>query len=149
MRRGLSFIEITITVLIMAVAAAVVLPGWADMQVDTRLTAASAAVQADLLALQRHAAQTSTEHTLTVTNGSSVINVSPAVPSLLGDGLGNIDYGNRYPGVSFTGTNLDGSNSTTITLRGELVNSTDQRLSTGLIQITYAGTNRNIDVLNP
>lgn len=147
-RSGFTLIELSIVVLITAVGAAIVVPNWSRFQTEQRLAAAAMAVSADVRALQTYAVRHGQPLLLSVTADGTTLAVSPAVPRLLGDASGNIDYARRYPGIIFAFGQFDSNANARIDIEGQLVSpATNQRLDTAVVRLNRGGSTIDVDLL--
>jgi prepilin-type N-terminal cleavage/methylation domain-containing protein len=125
LRSGFSLTELTVTVLIVSIIMASTIPSWARIVLEMRATSAAMALASDMQALRRQASRTGQSIVLTITAGTSHMEVSPPQPNLIGDSSGIVDYSRRYPGIVFQSAGFDGEDSAELTMWGDIVSTTN------------------------
>ena len=147
-RSGVSLVETVIVMMIMAIAAAAAIPSWSASLEATRLQNATQAVKAEIALLRRLSIRSSEPVSFTVNVGDSTIQLGTAIPLRIGNAAGELDYASRFPGVTFSACDFDGSSTLKINIYGELINSaTDADLSSATIVLTNSSGTQTLDLL--
>ncbi len=147
-RRAFTLIEVTIAAAILAIGSAVILPRWSQSVERTRINNMRRCVETNVAMLRRLSVRTGQEFNLAFTADSAQMTIAPAVPHVLGDAAGVVDYADRFPGISFTAIDFNGNNALNVSLYGELVSVySGQTLDAGILTIASDSTTQTIDLL--
>ncbi|MEM7477698.1 MAG: prepilin-type N-terminal cleavage/methylation domain-containing protein [Planctomycetota bacterium] len=148
MRRGVTMIELTITVLILAISAAAVIPNWLTFQEKVTATSAAMALSSDIRALRTYAIRASTNLTIEPILNSSILNIQPPAPEVMGDALGNMDFSNAYAGSTFSQASFGGDVNFVINMHGDFVSATDgARLQDATVQVQVGQQSASVNLL--
>lgn len=148
-RSGLSLLELSITLLVVAISASVAIPRWVDANERQQLRSATRLIESDLRTALRSAAIRSRTHTLTIQPGTGTLTISPALAAGSAPTSEAIDYTLRFSGLVFVAADFDGANTCTVDMYQRLLNaSTSRPLSAANLQIQIKGKRQTLDLLS-
>lgn len=147
-RRGLSLLEMTITLLVVAISASVAIPRWAETTERQRLRNATRLIESDLRATLRSAAIRSRTHTLSLTTGTGTLTISPALSGGSAPVSEAIDYALRFKGLVFVEASFDGGTTCKIDMYQRLINpNTNQPLATARLKVQIKDKQQTLNLL--
>ena len=148
-RNGFSLLELSMVTLIAGIGAAVVTPKWSAAVEQARVSAMRTAFENDMATLRRASVRMGREIELSVWSGTSVLEIFPESPEILGDENGQVDYGKRFPGVTFGSVDFDSNEECSVDLYGQLLSSaTGERLTAAVVELQGAASTQSIDLLS-
>jgi type II secretory pathway pseudopilin PulG len=148
-RSGFSVLELTITLLVVAISASVAIPRWVEAAERQHLRSATRLIESDLRTALRSAAIRSRTHILTIQAGTGTLTISPALAAGSAPASEAIDYALRFNGLVFVAANLDGGTTCKIDMYQRLLNpNTNQPLATATLQVQIKGKRQTLDLLS-
>lgn len=148
-RSGLSLLELSITLLVVAISASVAIPRWVEATERQHLRSATRLIESDLRTALRSAAIRSRTHTLSVQPGTGTLTISPALATGSAPSSEAIDYALRFNGLVFVAADFDGASTCKIDMYQRLLSATTGRpLATATLQIQIKGKRQTLDLLS-
>lgn len=136
-RDGVTLLELTMVMLILAISAAVAIPRMGKSVEAAQLKMIQAKLKRDIANLQQHCVRSCISTSVAFSSGGSTITISPHCPEVLGDASGVVDYSDDGLGVNFSETNFDGGSTLLISYDGDLAGTNGVLLSQGQVSIRH------------
>lgn len=147
-RAAFSMIEMTIAASILAIGSAVIVPRWGQSVERAKLTSMRRCVESDIELLRRLSVRRGQQFNLTFAANSGEMTIDPAIPDVLGNAVGVVNFANRFPGTRFSAIDLNGHTTCKINHYGEIVSVyTGQSLTAGLLTIATDSMSQTSDLM--